>query len=118
MTYPLPGDGWSSGRPARAVPAEERPSFSTGGSLPFSYWRNVAVDPRLIPRGSSVFVPAYCETPSKGWFTAGDTGGAILGLHIDVFRAPPAKVWEARKLRGQKIFVVPPGFRRPPHVRC
>jgi hypothetical protein len=70
----------------------------------------VAVDPRLIQRGSSVFIPAYCETPSEGWFTAADTGGAIIGRHIDVYRPPPATPDDGGQyLTSQRIYVVPPG---------
>lgn len=39
----------------------------------------IAVDPRVIPMGSRIFVPGY------GWGTAEDTGGAIIGYHIDVW---------------------------------
>jgi 3D (Asp-Asp-Asp) domain-containing protein len=116
-TYPCiraPGY-WTNGRPAR-ISAGAR--FALGPSLALTYWHDVAVDPRLIAYGSSVFVPAYCSTPSHGWFVAADTGGAILGRHIDVYRAPPSKPWASRLLRGVKIFVVPPGFRPPPSVRC
>ena len=62
--------------------------------------------------------PRYCGTPAHGWFTAADTGGAILGFHIDVFRAPPAKPWFSRVLRRQKVFVVPAGLPRPARVHC
>jgi hypothetical protein len=118
ITFPLPKAAWSNGRPQRAIPAEERPRFARGAARTLAYWRNVAVDPRLVPQGSAVFVPAYCRTPSRGWFTAADTGGAILGLHIDVYRAPPERRWDSRVLRRQKIFVVPPGRARPASVRC
>jgi hypothetical protein len=118
VTYPLPGGHWSNGPGVRVLPAKAPARFAAQSSRPFAYWRNVAVDPRLIPRGSSVFVPAYCGTPSKGWFRASDTGGAILGLHVDVFRAPPQERWESQSRRDQRIFVVPPGHRRPAAVRC
>ncbi|RFU62671.1 DUF348 domain-containing protein [Peribacillus glennii] len=39
----------------------------------------IAVDPRVIPLGSRVFVEGY------GYAIAGDTGGAIKGHKIDVF---------------------------------
>jgi len=106
---------WTNGRPAWI---ESGARFAPGASLPLAYWHDIAVDPRLIPHGSSVFVPAYCSTPAHGWFTAADTGGAILGLHIDVFRAPPARPWASRVLRKQKIFVVPPGRARPARIHC
>jgi 3D (Asp-Asp-Asp) domain-containing protein len=117
VTYPLPAGRWSNGRPARSEQAGAA-RFAAGASRALSYWRHVAVDPRLIARGSSLFVPAYCGTPSDGWFTAADTGGAIIGYHIDVFTAPPRKAWSSRVLRGQKVFVVPPGFRRPARLHC
>ncbi|WP_019414134.1 G5 and 3D domain-containing protein [Paenisporosarcina sp. TG20] len=41
----------------------------------------IAVDPRIIPLGSKVWVEGY------GYAIAGDTGGAIKGLKIDLFMA-------------------------------
>ena len=38
----------------------------------------VAVDPRVIPLGSAVYVPGY------GSAVAADTGGAIIGHRIDL----------------------------------
>lgn len=40
---------------------------------------SIAVDPRVIPLGSKIFVPGY------GWGKAEDTGSAVNGLHIDVW---------------------------------
>ncbi len=39
----------------------------------------VAVDPRMIPMGSRLYIPGY------GWGRAVDTGGAIQGRKIDVW---------------------------------
>ncbi|WKB36485.1 3D domain-containing protein [Terrilactibacillus sp. S3-3] len=39
----------------------------------------IAVDPRVIPLGSKVYIPGY------GTAIARDTGGAIKGKKIDVF---------------------------------
>ena len=39
----------------------------------------VAVDPRVIPLGSRLYVPGY------GWAIAADTGGAIIGNKIDLW---------------------------------
>jgi 3D (Asp-Asp-Asp) domain-containing protein len=118
VTYPLAAGGWSNGALAASVDTAARLTFAAGASLPLTYWRDVAVDPHLIPYGSHVFVPAYCDTPGHGWFTASDTGGAIIGRHLDVFRAPPSTPWASSVLRGQTVFVVPPGFTRPPVATC
>ncbi|MDG1334327.1 MAG: 3D domain-containing protein [Crocinitomicaceae bacterium] len=58
-------------------------------------FRTVAVDPKMIPYGTVLFIPAAVgvaiESPDgktylhDGYFFAGDTGGAIKGSHIDVF---------------------------------
>lgn len=39
----------------------------------------VAVDPRVIPLYSHVYIPDY------GWFIALDTGGKVKGRHIDIY---------------------------------
>lgn len=39
----------------------------------------IAVDPRVIPYGTRVYIPGY------GFAVAGDTGGAIIGNRIDLF---------------------------------
>ncbi|MFM9023682.1 MAG: 3D domain-containing protein, partial [Solirubrobacterales bacterium] len=49
-----------------------------------------AVDPSLIPYGSLVYIGALKSRNGTGWFCAYDTGGAIRGRHIDVFRPPPS----------------------------
>ncbi|MEH7215138.1 3D domain-containing protein, partial [Priestia megaterium] len=41
----------------------------------------IAVDPRVIPLGSRVYVEGYGEA------IAGDTGGAIKGTRVDLFMA-------------------------------
>ena len=118
VTFPLRAGGWSHGRPVRTVPLPQPPRFSVGPSLALDYWKRVAVDPKLIPLGSRVFIAAYCHTPAGGWFTAGDVGGAIIARHVDVFRAPPASLNGLHALWGQTIFVVPPGTTPRAAPRC
>jgi 3D (Asp-Asp-Asp) domain-containing protein len=48
-------------------------------------WRSIATDLSVIPRGTSVYVPRLAGSPAHGCFHADDTGGAIIGKHIDVF---------------------------------
>ena len=36
-----------------------RVRIASGRSLPLTYYRSVAVDPRLIRAGSRIYIPAY-----------------------------------------------------------
>lgn len=108
VTFPLHTGGWSRGKGRKYI----RPtgiSFAPGTSLPLKYWRSLATDPRLIPRGSRVYIPFYKNKPGGGWFHAVDTGGAVQGRHIDVFRAPPDEPNLGRSLHNRKVLVIPPG---------
>jgi 3D (Asp-Asp-Asp) domain-containing protein len=113
VTYPLATGGWSHGPPRRYI--EPRGiSFDPGPSRSLVFWRSVAVDPRLIPMGSRIFVPALCDTPGRGWVVAADIGSAIIGRHLDLYRPAPATrdvssdVWH-----GARIWVLPPGAKVP-----
>jgi hypothetical protein len=105
LTYPLAGGGWFAGAGRRYVPLPGV-RFSPGPSRPLRYYQSVAVDPRTIPLGSRVYIPYY-RGISGGWFTAQDTGGAIGGRHVDVYRTPPPG-GEGRSLSAQRIYVEPP----------
>lgn len=116
VTFPLAAGGWSNGEPTRELPPPAQLHFLRGPSLPLHYWGSVAVDPHLIPLGSRIFVRALCDTPSRGWFVAADTGGTVIsGHHIDVFRPPPATPDGGQMLTGERVFVVPSTFHG--HVR-
>jgi 3D (Asp-Asp-Asp) domain-containing protein len=43
-------------------------------------WGGVAVDPDVIPLGSTVYIAAYDRT-----FIANDTGGLVIGRTLDVY---------------------------------
>lgn len=43
-------------------------------------WGTIAVDPKVIPYGSKVYIPYFNKT-----FIANDCGGAIKGTKIDIF---------------------------------
>ncbi|HKQ59315.1 MAG TPA: 3D domain-containing protein, partial [Candidatus Eisenbacteria bacterium] len=62
---------------------------------------SVAVDPKLIPYGSSVWIEGI------GWYRAEDCGGAIKGFRLDVLTATEKDAFEFGK---QSLFaiVVPP----------
>ncbi len=107
VTFPLAQGGWFAGIGKHYV-APTDITFGAGTSRPLRYYRSIAVDPDLIPLGSLVYVPAYKPLNSDGWFRADDTGGAIIGRHIDVYRRPPESPSDqGRYLRDRRIFVVP-----------
>lgn len=97
---------WTNGVGRRFHPPQDV-TFAPGLSRPLTYYRSIAVDPRLIPLGSRIYIRSYRWTRYHGWFVAADTGGAIQGRHIDVFR-PPSASGDARYLTGESIYVVPP----------
>lgn len=109
LTFPLDGGGWSNGTGKRYIPLPGV-TFATGPSRPLRFYQSIAVDPRLIPLGSRVYVAAYRRTAGGGWFRADDTGGAIIGRHIDVYRTPPERSdIGGNFLDDQRIYVIPPG---------
>jgi len=71
---------------------------ATGSRTASGTWpvagRTVAVDPNLIPMGSTVYIQGL------GVFTAEDTGGAVIGPHIDVFVGSEA---EAYSITGYRL---------------
>lgn len=107
VTFPLARGGWANGRARDRIPSggvsfapRPRPAARPG--------RTVAVDAALIAPGSRIFIPAY-RSVNGGWFRAEDTGGAIIGRHIDVFRTPPREPGNrGRVLRRQRVLVIPP----------
>lgn len=111
VTFPLADGGWWRGVGVRYFQPRGI-SFAPGPSKPLDFYRSVAVDPRLIPLGSRVYIPAYRDTAGGGWFRAEDVGGAIIGRHLDVYRPPPPNPGGGQVLRGRRVFVDPPGGRR------
>lgn len=111
VTFPLDAGGWSNGRGRRYVPLSGI-TFAAGASKPLRFYRSIAVDPRLIPLGSRVWIAAYRSSPGRGWFVAEDVGGAIVGRHLDVYRTPPAEPFGSAQMLGdERVYVIPPGRR-------
>jgi 3D (Asp-Asp-Asp) domain-containing protein len=63
--------------------------------------RIVAVDPKLIPYGSSVWIEGL------GWFNAQDCGSAIKGYRLDVLTATTEEAMDFGK-QDRFVIVVPP----------
>jgi 3D (Asp-Asp-Asp) domain-containing protein len=65
------------------------------------HWGTVAVDRQTIPLGSTVYIQGL------GIFHAEDTGGGVIGNHVDVFVNSAA---EAYQLTGYRLVsFIPPG---------
>ncbi|HDR7066973.1 TPA: hypothetical protein QCW42_004079 [Bacillus cereus] len=64
-------------------------------------WGVIAVDPNVIPLGSTVYIPAFGQT-----FIAEDTGGMIKGSRIDVFfnHGNQARTWGRKNI---EVYVQP-----------
>jgi 3D (Asp-Asp-Asp) domain-containing protein len=106
VTFPLQRGGWSRGRGRHYVRLPGI-TFASGPSLPLRYYQSIAVDPSEIPLGSRVYIPAYRHDGHGGWFTAQDTGGAITGTHVDVYRTPPTRSSDSGQLLlGARVFVI------------
>lgn len=75
------------------------PSTATG-TYPTA-GRTIAVDPRVIPYGTKVYIPAFNNT-----FIAEDTGGAIKGNKIDIYfnHGNEARQWGRRTI---EVYVQP-----------
>ena len=82
---------------------QEKTKYGTGVKLwPLTPYKSIAVDPKFIPYGSKIFIPALKGTKypfegktltHDGYMIAQDTGGAIKGDHIDFFIGPHDKSW-------------------------
>jgi 3D (Asp-Asp-Asp) domain-containing protein len=108
LTFPLQRGGWSAGAGRRYVPLPGV-TFASGSSLPLHFYQSIAVDPSVIPLGSRVYISAYGHDGHGGWFVAQDTGGAIGGRHVDVYRSPPGSASDSGQyLVGQRVYVIKP----------
>ena len=88
-----------------------RDTFGLGVGTAVTPWKSIATDLSVIPRGTRIYIDALKNTPSKGCFTADDTGGAIIGNHIDVL-IPPDKTLKL-PTKGNLVSV-PAGVDCPP----
>lgn len=63
-------------------------------------WSTIAVDPRVIPLNTRVYVEGY------GFGIAHDTGGAIKGEIIDVFMPNKNATYAWGRRRGVKVYIL------------
>lgn len=110
VTFPLGGGGWHQGVGRRYV-SPAGIAFGIGPSRPLTYYRSAAVDPKLIPMGSLLYVASH-RAKRGGWMRAADVGGAIIGRHIDVYRPSPRTPGGGQHWAAERIYVVPPSAQR------
>ena len=67
--------------------------ITSTGTIP--RWGVIAVDPSVIPYGSTVYIPIF-----NRYFIAEDCGGRIKGNRIDIFMTSEQKCrnWGVRKI--------------------
>lgn len=65
----------------------------------------VAVDPKVIPLGTKLYIESLDGTPDYGYAIAEDTGGAIKGNKIDLFMED-AKEVKAFGRRKVKVYII------------
>jgi 3D (Asp-Asp-Asp) domain-containing protein len=70
---------------------------------PVTPLKTIAVDDKVIPMGSSVYIPEYDGMPKgsgkhDGCFVAEDRGSKVVGNHVDIFTGDPATTEAWNKL--------------------
>lgn len=109
ITFPLESGGWSNGSAKRGTGVSTKGTrFGYGLTLPLRYWQSVATDRRVIPSGSAVYLSAFRNKPGGGYMCAQDTGGAIIGNHIDVWRPAPSTPDGGESYSNQTVRVITP----------
>jgi len=66
----------------------------------------IAVDPKVIPLGTRVYVEILGNTPDYGYAIAADTGGAIKGNKIDLYYDSEEYV-EKFGVKKVKVYILP-----------
>jgi 3D (Asp-Asp-Asp) domain-containing protein len=83
VTFQRVDGTWVNGTGKTKLPYHD--DFGSGEGTDVTEWLSIATDLRVIARGTHVYVPQLAGSPAHGCFRADDTGGAIIGTHIDVF---------------------------------
>ena len=73
------------------------------GKVP--HWGTVAVDPRVIPLGTKMYIASEDGSTVYGYCVAGDTGGAIRGNRVDLFM-PTERECRAFGRRTMKVYIL------------
>ena len=73
-------NGSSTDKKKMKVVATAYTGYSTTSTGQKPVWGTIAVDPKVIPYGTKVYIPQFNQV-----FVANNTGGAIKGNKIDIF---------------------------------
>lgn len=65
----------------------------------------VAVDPKVIPLGTKLYIESLDNTKDYGFAVAGDTGGAIKGNRIDLFHNTRQECYNFGR-RNVKVYIL------------
>ena len=65
----------------------------------------VAVDPRVIPLGTKLYIESLDGSADYGYAIAGDTGGAIKGNRVDLFMDTKAEALQWGR-RSVKVYIL------------
>ena len=65
----------------------------------------IAVDPKVIPLGSRVYIEGVDGSWSYGYAVAADTGGAVKGNIVDLFFYTKAECYQFGR-RNCKVYVI------------
>lgn len=65
----------------------------------------VAVDRKVIPLGTKLYIESMDSWPDYGYAVAEDTGGAIKGMRIDLFFESTSTVWKFGR-RNVKVYIL------------
>ena len=65
----------------------------------------VAVDPRVIPLGTKLYIQSLDSYPDYGYAVAGDTGGAIKGNRVDLFMESRSQALQFGR-RSVKVYIL------------
>ena len=65
----------------------------------------VAVDPRVIPLGTKLYIQSLDSYPDYGYAVAGDTGGAIKGNRVDLFMESRSQALSFGR-RNVKVYIL------------
>lgn len=89
--------------------SESHPEYGLTASglkiIPGTNMKVIAVDPKVIPLGSKVYVEGLNGAADYGYAVAADTGGAINSLKVDLYMETHEKAYQWGR-KSVKVYIV------------